>query len=133
MPLARSAELVSISSGEHQETILSSLKLGGLEEDALFEEVLFTVPDARIVHGRWALLDSGSARVSGCIPAAIGTPSDVTIEVSRGEQSISVVLPWSAGAEVTAAEQPLLGRLLSVSFAVSAVVEAESTQWDAEA
>ncbi len=133
MPLARSAELVSISSGEHQETVLSSLKLGGLDEDALFEEALTTVPDARIVHGRWALLDSGSARVSGCIPASIGTPSDVTVEVSRGEQSTSVVLPWPASAEVTAAEQPLLGRLLSVSFAVSAVIEAESSQWDAEA
>jgi hypothetical protein len=60
MPLARSSELVAIASGEREETTISSLKLTGLEEDALFDESLATVPDARIMHGRWALLDSGA-------------------------------------------------------------------------
>ena len=62
MPLGRSCELVAIASGEKEETTISSLKLPGLEEDALFDDSLATVPDARIMHGRWALLDSGAVR-----------------------------------------------------------------------
>ena len=37
------------------------------------------------------------ARVSGVVPAALGTPSEVTIEVSRGDTTATFSLPFAPG------------------------------------
>ena len=72
------------------------------------------------------------ARVSGVVPATLGTPSEVTIEVSRGDTTATFSIPFAPG-DAAGTETPLLGRLLSASYAVAAVVEAESSQWDPDA
>ena len=42
------------------------------------------------------------ARVSGVVPAALGTPSEVTIEVSRGDTTATFSLPFAPGDAVQA-------------------------------
>ena len=56
----------------------------------------------------------------------------MTIEVSRGDTTATFSLPFVAG-NAAGTETPLLGRLLSASYAVAAVIEAESSQWDPDA
>ena len=53
MPIEMFAQLVAIASGEADETIVSHLRLSGMDEDALFDDRVQTVPDARILSGRW--------------------------------------------------------------------------------
>lgn len=127
MPLEKSAALVGIASGENDEVVVSCLRLVGLADDALFDERLQTVPDARITQGRWALLESGAARVSGTIPPGVGAPSELVVGISRGDAEAEV----SLGAfQVEPAAPAHVGRLLGVSYAVAAKDEAAASQWD---
>jgi hypothetical protein len=90
LPIEMSARLVAIASGAADETIVSCLRLVGLEEEALFDDRVQTVPDARILNGRWSLLDSGAARVCGVIPHEVCTPAEIVIGLSRGDTEVEI-------------------------------------------
>ena len=103
---------------------MNCLRLVGVDEEALFDERLQTVPDARITHGRWSLLDSGAVRVSGVLPAGV-TPSELVVGVSRGDADAEISLgAFGSAAQALSRLDPdtaaRLGRLLSVTYAVSA-------------